>query len=1264
MTENFLLVPMQIDAMVLNQMASITTPFLRFQMQYRNLQSFNTPEPRPFAGGSTKQPDAGIYLHWTLPKALRHGRHRDDGSTEFPLVPNRWLIARTQEGIAPERAVKAWILESDHLDARTGTSPFVDPNKLSAGGTPTPVKIGRALRLTPSLKTLAVQKAPFLRAVGPGSVYFSLFSPGVENVFSFYDDVTENDDKSAIAAGRFTYTVIGWYSDPAHDPLAPTSWSASTDPAHAGAYDNDTFDWRLYMEGAAPPKQMLVHTLVSGVPWNRGGETPPAAHYPKNIRQEVKVAVGNTAVDALAGMVRLARGSEAEADLLEAFQYGLLEELDQPGSSEALNMAIRQQWFGASPSGTLWEIVPRERRGDTATPAPPPPVITPVQGAALAALNRAQSELDRERRLLESMQWNLLSLWWKYNWQNSNTPPLDADMQQWIGTQLALQVGIGSTCNHPKGSDPAAEEWYACKVAAQKNRVAALATAAGREEGKVTAILAAEQELKSTSLPEYHYPNDPVVMVTGLGRSTNFDPGRGLLCRLPSQSVSALTVGGTAYALDPTQGTGIAGRIPPLADPNGLLPAGAQALHAESFFLSPTLFASAILGDAGGAEEVRAGIRNLPKPACGARFAPPSHATAAWVQPWVPLLLDWEITLLKQPAYSCKKGEPTCTLNQEHWSFDGTDYRWTGPTAATGGDFDEADSLQMQLRGRTFVTPQISFTLADQLRTYVKEHKLRDPDLQKLLEDLDRYIGEIQQQDILSQRLSGAGAMMIGRNYTQGVAPTGSIAELIGTHHRGYPLPSPTEHATYAPAIWNFAPMRGTFFVINRLSVIDIFGRTIDLMLANNSSSPQTQGSVTENYFYPITGRDVKSPTAKDPRPGLGISSNPTERMIQLGPRMVQDARVAFHLTSNDGANADIHHVAGGSPVCGWVVPNHLDRSLAFYAPDGTAWGELYLSLRTRGGYTPVWQPDPTSPTAPQRIEEIPNGYVREMLRALSARTDNGQGFADFIKAIDETLWTINPLGHRKDQNLSVLIGRPLALVRTEISLNLRGLPAYNQDWWNTFAVDPENPGDPEQPAPLAAVDGGIASNLWPVRLGSPVLRDDGLIGYFLDDPTTPAEGFRTFNTLRMPAGSRSDYLKAIGTGNYLRLRAIDDTVTPDPKRNQLCRMTMLVDPRGSIHAFSGLLPVFELEIPSRFVKPAIEKMFFTFRAGPFLTSPDEVRIPRPAEQQGTWAWFDNIIKTSVPIVEADGKVRFPTTPSLIKEGWLKFTPNPPKDHE
>ncbi|HZO25856.1 MAG TPA: hypothetical protein VFH48_07670, partial [Chloroflexota bacterium] len=136
------------------------------------------------------------------------------------------------------------------------------------------------------------------------------------------------------------------------------------------------------------------------------------------------------------------------------------------------------------------------------------------------------------------------------------------------------------------------------------------------------------------------------------------------------------------------------------------------------------------------------------------------------------------------------------------------------------------------------------------------------------------------------------------------------------------------------------------------------------------------------------------------------------------------------------------------------------------------------------------------------------------MLQTVWDRTDNGIGFSDFLQVVDETLWSINPPGDRNDHDLAVLVGRPLAIVRAELSLKLSGLPVVNQDWWNLFTPDSIDTDDPTQPAQLAAIDGGVSSFQWPVRLGSHVLRDDGLIGYFVDDPAATGTAFpgSTFN--------------------------------------------------------------------------------------------------------------------------------------------------------
>ena len=894
-----------------------------------------------------------------------------------------------------------------------------------------------------------------------------------------------------------------------------------------------------------------------------------------------------------------------------------------------------------------------EPPGPTALPTPSAAPLNPAQGKALAELNVAQRTLDRQRRLLDGMRWNLYALWFKQQYVsiNKGAPGLDDTFTSWFTDQLGAQVGALT----PTGANtPYVDEVRDLKQAITKSEKA-VASARTKLEGLLDA---ATQKPKKASMPQYHAANDPVLLITGLGRSTNLDPVGALTCRLPAQTVTGLAIDGTHYD---------ASKVAPLPDPNKLLPDGVGPLHAEAVFLSPSLCAESIVGDPSKAADVTTAIDALPAPGASRQSPPTPGSWDAWKQPWVPILLDWQVTVLDAPAYAKATGSPVHQLQQGLWSFDGTDYTWNGPTDPKPGTgaFDVAASSSMQLSGRTFVTPQLNFTLAARLDTYVKTHQSRDPSLDALLETLETYLDQLRTADVLSQRLSGLRAQLVQRDLTPAPQPTGPVAEVLGgLPYRGFPVPYTD---VVDPPLWDFAPAAGTFFVLDRLVVIDFMGRAVDLTFANGSTAqPGKAGPAPENWFYPIAARGLKAPTTKDPVPYPGVAHNATERMLQLLPRLSQDALLSFRAISNDTANVDVDLLGGANPVCGWIVPNHLDRSLALYAPDGTPWGELFLSRHPTATDVVHWQPDPTNPAAPTSPAAIPNPYTAAMLGALLNRTDGGAALSDLLAAIDETLWSIDPGGPRSDQDLAVLIGRPLAIVRVELALKLHGTAWTSQDWWNMFQADPTDPKTSRVPAPLAEVDGGVRDLRWPVRLGDAALRDDGMIGYFLDGPTGPDgkpddKTWASFSVVRRPPGATSAYLQLIGEdAGYVELKFSDDRVErPDLSTGQARRLTLLVDPRANVHAFTGLLPVTTFKLDSRFVTPALRTLTYLFRAGPFLTSQDAVRLPRPAVRRGTWSWFDKVLGRAT-IKAADGEPRLPPTPPIALEGWLKLSPNPP----
>jgi hypothetical protein len=1190
-----LLVPTHLYAMVLNQTEQDETAFFQYQPDYDALGKFEPVQPPPFAS-SPEEPEPGVHLHWMLPRPLRHARDARRGADTFPWVPNRWLVVRVPSAGAAA-PVRAWVVVSDAV-GEGGASSYVSTP--AAGGIPGQVAIGQSFELA-SLTSIRAGR-PFLQAVRPGDATFTVFAPAARNVFAFHDPVDGIDD------GSFTYHVSGWYSEPEHDPTRSVEWKASTDPSQPDAWVDQTFGFSAFAGHAPTPERMLVHALLPGVTWHRNQANDLAV--PSDVKSSVTLAVGNTSVDALSEMVSQRRGSPTEGQMLQAFQYGLLDCFDQPASGLVLDRAVRRHWFAATPGGKLW-TVSSER-----------PLEEP-QTDALDQLNADQAVYERESRVLASMRWTLVALWWKHSWLGADPLNTPGDMSRgWMLEQLAVQLGLADPT--PSSTTPSIEQ-----VEAQAAVVAARRADVLRSERALDTLLDPKtQRRKARSRVQYHAPTDPVVLLAGLGRSTVLDPVEALTCRFVSQLVTNDV------------------SVPALDDPHALLPEGVQELHAEAVTLAAQP------------------PQNPAPPSAGGSFPPPAEARQQWQQPWVPLLLDWQVTLLGAPAYASDGRAADLRFDQDKWAFDGRDYTWSGTTDADA--FLASERLRLQLSGRTFITPHLPNTLAAQLDQYAAQHSERDAALHELLADLDATLETVSSQDILSQRLSGLRSLLVQRDPAPTAAPPeGSrVAAALGADaQRGRPLPPPPASAD---PLFDFAPLAGTFFTIDQLRVIDSMGQAIDATYANNNQQPPKARTPAGPGLYPMAAEGVRTAMTVDPtKTGTRPSpppNNTSERMLQLPPRLAQDAQVDFRLLTADGSDTELALRSSANPICGWIVPNHLDRSLAVYGPDGTALGELSSSSRPGSGYVPVWTPDPTGSNPPDSPRDIENAYLAAMLGELYSRDDDGRGLADFLLTIDESLWTIEPGAPRADQDLAVLVGRPLAVVRAEVSLRLYGLALARQDWRSTFAVDPRSlPADPSAPVPLASDDGGVGALTWSLRLGDASLRDDGLIGLFLDDPLDAAATWSTFRAVARPAEAEGAYVQEIGTSGAPdpRLRFVGDRAAPlDPGDHETVRMTLVLDPRASVHAYTGLLPPAVLGVPNRYTKPALRAMAYLFRAGPILAPPDEIRIPRPAERRGSWSWYDRTLDEPVPIAPADQNATLPATPPRAVEGWLKLAPN------
>ncbi|MCW3848871.1 hypothetical protein OF829_16665 [Sphingomonas sp. LB-2] len=1231
-----LLVPMAVQALLSNShvQSASNRPFERWTPDYEALNSFDQVMPAPFAEDTMVPPATGIHLYWKLPAAFTHGLAPTPGDkVAFPFIPNRWAIGRlatATPGATPQLTV--WVVQSDYLGA-DGTNSVADPRN-SQPGNVTLTNMGRSQRIE---EWQGEPGGPlFLRATGLSDVTFTAYQPSLTDILSFYDNVSGIAENSEL-----TYWVCGWYSDPGHDLLASATPTA--------------LNWSVLGNPAAAPSLSVVHGMVHGVTWQTSS-APPVIDPDASA---MKVAVGYTAVDALAAMLGDPTG-EIETKL-QAFQYGALETLDDADGVAQLELKIRRAWFGATPGGTRWKIVPVSQAQATQDPLdgtaiPAPFALDPAQDAWLAALNVTQRNYDRALRQLKTMQWELFALWWKSQRLPAALATQAGEQQGWgldlTVIQTMVQQALEATAPGSALAAVTAQQTLVAGLASQLPDPTSSDSIAAFSANIPDNASANPLTLRPAAQPAFHHPSDPVVLVAGMTPpASEPDSNAALPCRTLDALVTGVTIPGAGPV---TRASGSLAGIIALPATQAL-PAGVsaavQAIAVEAFFVDP-LNAQIIVTDGPASPDPAAAAALAAAMAAGtaqtSTIPDPlqaGFAFAPWTQAWSPLFLQWEIqwfpTVANTPSGAMVPPQPAVfggesqqqdnwAFLQSGWAFDGSDnviarggefYNWTG-----GELWDPSLAAPVPAQtynGRSFLTPQAMDTFLKRIATYVSLHP-DDTEMQAL----ETAIEAISNSRFLSQSLSGFNdAFLMRSGELTSPPPPGPLAAAIGAENRGIPMVSlGDQDLDFGSGTPFFFPVRGGFFQFNRLVIVDAYGQVLDLLYANGNGTGQAAD------FQPIRGAGL-SPDA-----GSTID-NPATRVRQV-PRIVQPSRLNIRLFDAADDSKEVYYAPDADPVCGWLLPNHLDQSIAVYDAGGTALGELIV-LADQSGQRVDWLPAPGPNPAVTDPSQIANPHLGAALSAFTqgsaiAPTARVAAFQALYQSIDETLWTVDPPGGQSDHDLAVLIGRPLALIRVELQFELYGNAATNQSWRDT----------------LQAQDAGLAGFSFPIRLGSPELLDDGVIGYFTSD------NYGRFNAVHASSAAISPYVVPVVPGNYLSLPFVDSGQAPT------VMLTMLLDPRGKIHANTGMQPVTSFELPSEFYTDALKRMGVTFRVGPILTQWDTIRMPVPAEQNGSWAWMRHTGAGTDPtdwetdaIVTADAKARLPGKPPRLIDGWLQFTP-------
>jgi hypothetical protein len=446
-----------------------------------------------------------------------------------------------------------------------------------------------------------------------------------------------------------------------------------------------------------------------------------------------------------------------------------------------------------------------------------------------------------------------------------------------------------------------------------------------------------------------------------------------------------------------------------------------------------------------------------------------------------------------------------------------------------------------------------------------------------------------------------------------------------------------------------FSPIRSGAMSITRLRLIDTFGQVKDF---------------NEEDIL-AAGKEILTPQR------LTVPGSP--HMIWLPPRLVQPARVDFRWLPASAT------VSASTPICGWVLPNSLGKSLAIYDHAGKALGSIL-----QRGSTIQWEP---APGRNRQVDEIANPHLRKMVEQILSKGDSTQEktatdenfLADLLTAIESALATIDPESYAQHRSLALLTGRPLAVVRARLNLELQGEPAVNQGW-HAFRADMER---------TIRETGQFTRVRFPIRIGTHQQLNDGVVGYWKEDrdgyeqhkfyaPQTPncalnrsidhpdividdqlwiakqafTEKFAEQGDVIWQELLEIRWLKSLGKdAPYLAITALEERseipltmLTPLAEDiNELLEikaidplhilqtidsppqyLTMLVDPRGSVHVTSGLLPTKTITLPPEDYAPALETIEVSFLTTPILTESGTRSLPLPSEPGFDWTWLEH----------------------------------------
>ena len=441
----------------------------------------------------------------------------------------------------------------------------------------------------------------------------------------------------------------------------------------------------------------------------------------------------------------------------------------------------------------------------------------------------------------------------------------------------------------------------------------------------------------------------------------------------------------------------------------------------------------------------------------------------------------------------------------------------------------------------------------------------------------------------------------------------------------------------------------------NNMAALDVLATSIpheDLQLSELSASllDSAIGDLVKVTIIDIFGQVIsleKGSSTADLTPSVALSLETIndDRYVLLRPRFSSHTRLNLTMVSMQDDQTRSDPSPSLTPIAGFLLPDHLEWALEAFDSSGGPLGQLRVAERNwvLDGYQAgriTWDPCPGSEvelgtppeTGNNHLDLILNELIKISLEDEISRqekerldlplTSNEEGvLSALMRGVDTTLHNTDPQGKTAEDFPSLFAGRPIAVVRAELTLEMET---------DDFAL----------------LNQEELKEQFEVKLGSLERTVDGLLGYFLDDD------YSTFHTV-LPSGqsqfSNSDILHP-----YLNF---DPTI--DIRVGQLIKLTLLIDPQASVHVTCGFLPQKEMTLLKEHKDEALARLAPTFSFGPLLVEPGNVRLPMPdLIQPVKWSWISHPSISEwdeVPIMQEDGKPNIPNGRIRAWNGWIKL---------